>query len=658
VDGYARTIDKHNNYYALLSKIRRGKIMSFKKRRWMSTILVILFICAAFFIEPVENASAAPEENQISEATQSTAEDPERLSEVIELREKNSKTYQLSDGTYEYVGYAEDIHYEGADGNLVEIDNAITDKPAKEGYTYSNTANSWYTYFADSLCEKNAVVLEKGKCSISFSMGDAQIQSKAAKSSELNKADSVFDEMLADDNRAVVYKDVLKGVDVAYTVRTSGLKEDIILRDATAPNVFEFDVTAEGLTVLEKEGTIFFANGEGENVFELAPMYMEDASGKYSDNVEYAINNNEGGYTITITADQDFLNASDTQYPVIIDPSVMITGTSDTFDSCVDQQYPNSNYYLSQNLWTGGLLNTNAMRTFIEFTLPTNIPAENITSAYLRIKKNAYATPTIKAYRVTQDWTSSNVKWTDQPQYTSDYASTTAYNDSGDWYRMYTTTMVKNWLDGVYYNYGFVLKEPSESDTNQKTRFYSSDAPSPNKPELHIEFSSYDYYGCRSYETQNSTAINCAGYALDYPSWVNFGITLNGLNNCSNETQLWTYTKNMVSSWLSSNMSGDYNIISSYNSYIYSDKWRVVFRMGYQDDGDGVVDIDNLYNDYYDFHWWYQTDTGQWAEKPGQTPSQLVSGTSGSTDPYYVSWPCFGYGSFYDSSCVYYAIVE
>ena len=64
----------------------------------------------------------------------------------------------------------------------------------------------------------------------------------------------------------------------------------------------------------------------------------------------------------------------------------MVTGESSTFDTCVDQQYPNSNYYLSENLWTGGAYNTNAMRTYIKFTLPTNIHANTVTSAYLRIK--------------------------------------------------------------------------------------------------------------------------------------------------------------------------------------------------------------------------------------------------------------------------------
>lgn len=461
----------------------------FRTKKRFNSIIVIILICATFFLGPAQNAFALTEETQIPAATQSETEEPERLNEVIGLREKNSKTYLLTDGTYEYVGYAEDIHYEDADGNLVEIDNAITDKPTKEGYTYSNTANSWHTYFANSLCEKNAVVLVKDKYTLTFCMVDAQTQSKVVQSSELNESDSVFDEILAADNRSIVYKDAVKNVDIAYTVKTNILKEDIILRAATAPNIFEFDVTAEGLTVLEKEGTISFVNSEGEDVFNLAPMYMEDANGKYSDKVEYAVEKNEGSYKITITVDKDFLNATDTQYPVIVDPSVMISGSSVTFDTCVDQQYPNSNYYLSQNLWTGGLLNTNAMRTFIKFTLPTDIPAACVTSAYLRIKKNANATPTIRAYRVTEEWTPSNVKWNDQPDYITVPVSGVAYNDSGDWYRIdNVTNFVKYWLSGTYENYGLVLKEPTESNTNQKTRFYSSDAPSPNKPELHIEY--------------------------------------------------------------------------------------------------------------------------------------------------------------------------
>lgn len=595
-------------------------------------------------------------DNQEMAETISANEAAERLYEIEELREKNSKTYRLTDGAYEYVGYAEDIHYKDTDGNLKEINNAITDKLNKNGYTYSNTANSWHTYFAESLCKKNAVAIEKDDYKITFSMVDAQTQNKAIKSSALDKSESIFDEILACDDRVVVYKDVMKNVDVAYTVRTSSLKEDIILRDPSAPNIFEFDFTLDGLSVFEKEGMVSFINGEGECVFELAPMYMEDADGKYCDKVNYTIEKNNDIYRLTIIADREFLNAPDTKYPVIIDPSVMITGASNTFDTYVDQQYPTKNYYLATAQWTGGLYGTNAMRTYIKFNLPTNIPAANITSAYLRIERISYAVPTIKAYMVTGDWASSSVTWNNKPGYTSTYASSTASNDSGNWYRMYATTLVQKWIDGAYNNYGFVLKEPSESDTNQKTRFYSSDASSPHKPELHIVFSSYDYYGNRAYESSTGSGQNCMGYALDYPDFIDFydlGMSHSVLNGYTTTSQLLNYTKSRSEYWMNNHAIG-YDSLSSYNSYIYSGQYRVVLRVGYEDlNANNQFDWNSGWGDLFDYHWWYQTNTGQWAEKAGSTSSRLIPNTTGNTNPYYVTWD--GYVT-YNSSCVYYGI--
>ena len=40
-----------------------------------------------------------------------TAE-PTRSAEITSMREKNAKTYEMSDGSYQCVVYAEDIHYE------------------------------------------------------------------------------------------------------------------------------------------------------------------------------------------------------------------------------------------------------------------------------------------------------------------------------------------------------------------------------------------------------------------------------------------------------------------------------------------------------------------------------------------------------------------
>lgn len=490
--------------------------MSKKFQTYM--ILFTMLLCVLAFANSHQSVSA-------------TSEEPQKIREVAELRTENSKTFELDNGQYVCEVYTTPIHFKNDDNQLQEINNTIKYADTKEEYIYTNTDNAWHIYFADSISQERAVLLEKDGYSLSFSLADSYVKSNVQTSKALKTSLSDIDMQLGNDDRAVVYKNVYENVDVAYTVIENGLKEDIILRSSSAPNVFEFIVTLDGLSIIEKEGIAFFVNSEGQDVFQFAPMYMEDANHKYTDNVAYSIEKNEGGYRITITADKEFLDASDTQYPVLIDPSVMISGSSVTFDSCVDQQYPNSNYYLSQNLWTGGQLDTNAMRSFAKFTLPTNIPAESVTSAYLRIKKNAYATPTIKAYRVTDDWISSQIKWNNQPDFTTYEASLTAYNDSGDWFRINSvTTVVKKWMNGTYNNYGFVLKEPTESDTNQKTKFYSSDAPSPNKPELHIVYDTTVY--TISYNGNGNT-----GGSAPASQWVYAGQSIALRTNTGNLTK-------------------------------------------------------------------------------------------------------------------------
>ena len=318
------------------------------------------------------------------------------------------------------------------------------------------------------------------------------------------------------DTRAVLYQDVLPGIDISYTVSTNTLKEDIILKKPTEINSFSYTVNTGNLSVDVVDNIVSFVDNSGNEVFRLAPLYMMDASGKRSEELSYSITSNGTKYTLTITADAAFLNDADTQYPVVIDPSVMITGANNTYDTCVDQQYPSSNYYLSENLWTGGAFGTNAMRTYIKFDMPSGISASDITSAYLRIKKKEHLTPTIKAYRVTSSWTSSGITWSNRPGYTTANASDTIIQYSDAWYSMDVTTLVKNWVNGTYLNYGFVLKEPSETDSAQKTKFYSSDAPSPNKPELVINYNAtprltfyYDLY-------RDSSTSTSATQILEY----------------------------------------------------------------------------------------------------------------------------------------------
>jgi len=281
---------------------------------------------------------------------------------------------------------------------------------------------------------------------------------------------------------------VVENVDIAYTVKTGALKEDIILKSKQAPSVFRFRLTTNGLTLKKSGDTFGLFAATGEEIFTFAPLYMEDANGKRSENISLQFDSVKNGYEVTISADVSFLNDVDTVYPVVIDPPITVTGSGVTYDTYVDLEYPNSNYYLSENLWTGGSVNSNVVRTYIKFDMPDGVGGSQVTSAYINIRKKDYQTPTCEAYRVASRWSSSAITWNSKPSFDAFNPSNMIVNTTGDWYRIDVTALTKQWLNGVYYNYGVVLKEPYETDSSYLSKFYSSDAPSPNKPELVIEY--------------------------------------------------------------------------------------------------------------------------------------------------------------------------
>ena len=573
--------------------------------------------------------------------------------EVVSMRDTYSKTYLLPDGSYQYVAYAEPIHYKDNSDAFVEINNAITENGTRDGYKYTNTSNSWNAFFAEKLNSDDAVLITDGDHAVSFTFPGQTGLGTATKSSTFSKlSSSKYYEKIASDNRTVVYQNVVANVDIVYTVQHSVLKEDIVLKSKAAPNTFKFRLNTNGLTVDEKDGIIALFDSEGNEIFAFTPLYMEDSNGKRSENVQLTCESIKNGYEITISADAAFLNATDTVYPVVIDPSIMVTGYDVTFDTCVDQEYPTSNYYLSENLWTGGALGTNAMRTYMKYTLPTGISASQVTSAYVYLLKKEHQAPTIRAYRVTSDWSSSAITWNSKPAYTTTYASGVATNTTGNWYGLNVTTLVKYWLNGTYPNYGMVLKEPSESDSAQKTKFYSSDAPSPNKPELVIN---YTYYGSRPYQDTSRKDINCMGYALEYAEYIT-GAMLNIVRseiNGMTVAQLQDYVKGKAESWMNTNIgSSNWGSIYSYNSAINTNWFRIILRVGFIDlDGDNRLDA----SEQYDYHWWYQTSTGNWADKLASLPSEYRTGTA-NVNPANVAWIN---GSLrYSSSGVFYQIKD
>ena len=407
--------------------------------------------------------------------------------EVVELREKNSQTFLLDDGSYECVVYAEDKYFEDDSGELVEIDNTVVPQKSVYGgkeYAYTNRANSTHIAFAEN---EPAVLVSSKARSLAFGL---QTEGAAGVSlGGLKNIDAIAGYPLAGNNM-FAYTGALQSTDIVYEVRSGAVKEYIVLYDASAPTEFTFTYDTEGYTAAYTErGAVGFYDAAGELCFELSNLFAVDSAEAYTEALTYTIGEAANGRTaVTVSLSEEYAHDPERAYPVLIDPSTMITGETNTKDSYVSSRYGTTNYYMNNYLKTGRDADYYTRRTFIKFDLPTNLYGANITSAYINIKMYTGSTPSINAYRVTGNWTSSTITWNNMPGISTVNASATATVGTGSWYVLYVTNIVRSWINSTYTNYGFMIKDATETGTSQWTAYYSSDAPSPNKPELRIRY--------------------------------------------------------------------------------------------------------------------------------------------------------------------------
>lgn len=171
--------------------------------------------------------------------------------EIQELRTKNSKTYQLSNGSFKCVVSADSIHYMNSDGEYEDIDSSIIEETTQQQYRYRNTANSWNVFFSDYLVNQDAVKIQNADTSIAFSIQGGNNQYSVQKAEVLSECELEYYSEISKDDRAVVYQNVFDNVDVVYSARTGVVKEDIILKDGSSQNTFDFAINLDGVVAIQ-----------------------------------------------------------------------------------------------------------------------------------------------------------------------------------------------------------------------------------------------------------------------------------------------------------------------------------------------------------------------------------------------------------------------
>lgn len=355
-------------------KRRRSKIIA---------VILLLAICIGTL------GAAAP----MPIADSPIAEPVQRVGEVMSLRQTNSETYLLSDGSYECIVYPGNKYYTDEHNTLKLIDNTLLldEASIKTGQrNYTNTGNSFQVAFSDSRVP--SVTIAKGNQSIHFQpetvSGGNQLGSATANQTTVTvgavRNCAPLTQLADTGDNTITYTNVFQDTNFVYVLTNSAVKEYIVLNSPLAPNTFTFRFTLENLTLKAGDGIGIFLDEQNNEVFRLDQLFAMDTNEEMTDALSYTFSSIKGSRDIlvTLTLDQAFLTDADRAFPVVIDPSIMLT-SSKTQDASVYSANPNTNYQMDNRLRTGKSSTYGVGRTYIQYDIPRDIYGEQIDSAFL-----------------------------------------------------------------------------------------------------------------------------------------------------------------------------------------------------------------------------------------------------------------------------------
>ncbi len=397
--------------------------------------------------------------------------------EIVDRRTATTKTF-ATDRPGEFVTEisSEAVHYQ-ADGHWQDIDTELV--AGKDGRLH-NKAGAFDLSVATKATDASVARLGLDAThSVGFSLeGAANAKGKATE-------------------EATTFSGARKDTQLRLTSRPNGLKEELVLASAAAPDRFVFPLQLKGLTAsIDGDGNVIYRDESGLERARTPHGYMYDAnvdprSGEAptSYGVDFAlIASGKGGTALEVTLDRAWLDDPARQYPVVVDPEfVTATGADDTY--VMSNIAPNSaatETELKVGTYDGG---THVARAFLHFnTAP--ISGKVIQWGRLDIaERHSYNCANVgpTPYRVTESWTGSTLTtWPGKPIDVPAGGSLNAVSGSCP-NRLFSADMngaSANWASGAWTNLGIALVAPSESNSNYYKRFASFDSGAP--PALHV----------------------------------------------------------------------------------------------------------------------------------------------------------------------------
>ena len=424
----------------------------------------------------------------MQELQEAQAAEPYIIGEDISKRQASSKHFLMSDGSYQIAEYPINVHYLNEDGQWEQYDNRIqTVQPnarsvSADIQTFKAAKADKEIILAQKSSTSELIKLETGSTSASWKYKGAS-QSNL----EITPVSQTNDPLeLTGIVQEVFYRNIYPSVDLQVLLLPGGVKENLILKNAQAQNVFEIEYQLNGLSAVSRDSrTIYLKDSEGNIKYIISAPYMEDAQGAASPELQLEIiSQTQEKLYIRLTADSDWLKDENRSYPVTIDPTFQTPQVNSNIQSTfISQGLPNDSFGYGGNNYQGSLYvgkftsaaaNNGVTRTLIKMSsLPALSPGDVVINAQvflLRRRAEENYTP-MYAYRMTSSWDQSTATWNNS---NSKYDSTaiidydSALTENGWTYRCWDITkLMRQWYENPSNNHGIMIKSSNESASSK-----------------------------------------------------------------------------------------------------------------------------------------------------------------------------------------------
>lgn len=292
--------------------------------------------------------------------------------EDILLRKTNEKHYVLSDGTMRAEIFNEPVHYlDEQTGEYKDIDNRLVYEAATGEVNdfdgYINEQNFFRAKFAKNKSSQSHLIVQKGCYKLTWAFQRIGDGNNAASGNLSAGEASVSNDNTSRDlsekelnlQSAIVYEDILAGVDLKYTMEGNRIKDYIIVKEKRESYEYAYRLRTENVaprlndSILEFVSTL--AGKDQEIIFSIPAPIVTDALHQTCDEVWYEIENiSENEYWFKIHVEPEWMNEDTTQLPILIDPMIVVNETITTgltkykwYNRYINKGYEYLGYYPS-----------------------------------------------------------------------------------------------------------------------------------------------------------------------------------------------------------------------------------------------------------------------------------------------------------------------